>query len=653
MAKTYYKYEKRDKTVDYSSGVKELSEGLMSTVSGLEEKADKFAGEVGEAKKKVEVDFEKKEAEKKAKDKTFDEKYDEAAGDVGSLSMSTQQDYKPVQAVMLELADKASKINLDLKKQYDGGKMTTSDFNIITDNIANQFRMMKQASITTLDMVTRTNKGMKDGTTLPIQHDMLMDVFSSSFSNPNAEIDFDENGNVIQTVTDPNTGKTTTRSIYDIQKLSMQEFDVFDIDAETKSLVDNIGATLENERILNGKSLTTEELLKKQFLQDGTTFSSPMELVDAEINGYNENQLASILQMKMGANYKRSTDGVDFGDDEIIVYEDQGPTKGGQYAAHLTDNQKTVARDFARAQVLARLNPLKKTTTSTTATERKAAEDRDKNIKAAKLDITYLRKIFEAKTPEEVSQVLARYSNQLIDLIPETERTGSEFIRAEAVGTGDNRTINVVFKDKYGTIKSRPAGVEIPDNFQDFVDSGGVLITGNNNLRTLREEAMAEISDPSSLVRGDKGGVYEITVLEENIPAFKSAVTLAKVDSIIEKELDDDSYWITSPYSDMKDTAEQVFAAMGFEDYTISEDGDNILISVEGYDIPAFDTKKNENRDHSKRRGEFKRHLSDIYTALTTGKKVVKNGVKKTLVQLKAENPNMTLEELNKLLNNQ
>ena len=137
---------------------------------------------------------------------------------------------------------------------------------------------------------------------------------------------------------------------------------------------------------------------------------------------------------------------------------------------------------------------------------------------------------------------------------------------------------------------------------------------------------MAEISDPSSLVRGDKGGVYEITVLEENIPAFKSAVTLAKVDSIIEKELDDDSYWITSPYSDMKDTAEQVFAAMGFEDYTISEDGDNILISVEGYDIPAFDTKKNENRDHSKRRGEFKRHLSDIYTALTTGKKIGGSG---------------------------
>ena len=80
MAKTYYKYKKRDSTVDYSSGVKELSEGLMSTVSGLEEKADKFAGDVGEAKKKVEADFEKKEAEKKGKDKTFDKKYSNNAG---------------------------------------------------------------------------------------------------------------------------------------------------------------------------------------------------------------------------------------------------------------------------------------------------------------------------------------------------------------------------------------------------------------------------------------------------------------------------------------------------------------------------------------------------------------------------------------------
>jgi hypothetical protein len=467
MAKTYYKYAKRDKTVDYSSGVKELSEGLMSTVSGLEEKADKFAGEVGEAKKKVEADFEKKEAEKKAKDKTFDKKYDEAAGDVGSLSMSTQQDYKPVQAVMLELADKASKINLDLKKQYDGGKMLTSDFNIITDNIANQFRMMKQASITTLDMVTRTNKGMKDGTTLPIQHDMLMDVFRSSFSNPNAKIDFDKDGNVMQTVTDPKTGKTTTRSIYDIQKLSMQEFDVFDVDAETKSLVDNIGATLENERILNGQSLTTEELLDMEIMQDGTTFNKPMDLVDAEINGYNENQLASILQMKMGANYKRSTDGGDFGDDEIIVYEDQGPTKGGQYAAHLTDNQKTVARDFARAQVLARLNPLKKHTTTgnTSDYDKKETKRIGDEKEQAGSYVDALKMLFLAKDKPERERAMRMLG----------ESIGQDrFSSMEMNAAGDAMTLTTIDDDG----KARPRVIKFDGTLRDFIETAGPTLTG-------------------------------------------------------------------------------------------------------------------------------------------------------------------------------
>ena len=366
-----------------------------------------------------------------------------------------------------------------------------------------------------------------------------------------------------------------------------------------------------------------------------------MDVIDDYANGLEDDDLASILMGQLGSKFKPT-----FNPEESVIEDASGNFTDDQSkilfvkrdlasgvnkkTAQLTDEQRERAREFVKRDILTQFNVNPAATTSTSATERKAAEDRDKNIEAAKADITYLRKIFEAKTPEEVSQVLARYSNQLIDLIPEAERTGSEFIRAEAVGTGDNRTINVVFKDKYGTIKSRPAGVEIPDNFQDFVDSGGVLITGNENLRTLREEAMAEISDPSSLVRGDKGGVYEITVLEEQLPAVDTDVTLSDIDSIVESELDTTSYVTTSPYSDMKETAKQVFEAMGFDDYSISEDGDNILISVEGYDIPAFNTSKEGHtgggNKHDKRRGAFKRHMSSIYTALTTGKKIGEDG---------------------------
>ena len=614
MAKTYYKYAKRDKTVDYTSGVKELSEGLMSTVSGLEEKADKFAGEVGEAKKKVEADFEKKEAEKKAKDKTFDKKYDETAGDVGSLSMSTQQDYKPVQTVMLELADKASKINLDLKKDYDAGNMTTSEFNTKTDNIANQFRMMKQASITTLDMVNRTNEGMKDGTTLPIQHDMLMDVFRSSFSNPNAKIDFDENGNIIQTVIDFEAGKTTTRSIYDIQKLSMQEFDVFDIDAETKSLVDNIGATLENERILKGQSLTTEELLDMEIMQDGTTLNTPMDLVDAEINGYNENQLASILQMKMGANYKRSTDAGDFGDDEIIVYEDQGPTKGGQYAAHLTDNQKTVAREFARAQVLARLNPLKKQTVKPTKPsdydKKETQRIGDEKEKATKY-VDILKKLFLAKDKDQRERAMRMLGESI-----GTDKFASMKMNA----AGDVMKLTTIGEDG----KLRPRDIKFTGTLREFIETAGPELSG------LEDEDAAVLwkyidevldKDTGNKTATKEQGGYDIGYVYGPKKQELDDFDYAALEGLGKTKLSDSYLVYGDQLSDFENATNKVIASTGLKGAKVAVSGDEITISHPDFGSASFtvDTGRIRGQTVDSISSDMMEAIKKIYDAATTG----------------------------------
>ena len=386
-------------------------------------------------------------------------------------------------------------------------------------------------------------------------------------------------------------------------------------------------------------------------MKRGNEISTPMDYIEKNINGYSQNQLASILQMKMNQDYKRSMNPNDFGNDDIVVYT-VSPLSG-QYEAKLTENQKKAAREFATEAVLNQLNPLKKTTTGTSATERKAAEERKGSVKKAIADVNNLRKIFEAKTPEDVSQALSTYNDELKSVATEA---GGEFIRAQVSGEGDKRKIEVVYRNKYGDILAEKVA-DIPDNFQDFVDAGGPTITGNRNLLTLRDEAMAGISDPSSLVRGDEGGVYEIKVLEERLPAVDTDATLSDIDKILEKELDTTSYSniFTTAYDDMKDAAEQVFESMGFEDYAISESGDNILISVNGYDIPPFAMNKSaytkEGNKHDQRRTAFKKHIEKIYTALTTGKKI--GGVKKTLAQLKAENPNMTLAELNELLKNQ
>ena len=624
MAKTYYKYAKRETTpVDYAGAAKGLSEGLMATVTGLEKKAEKAAGEVAAARSKIEEEFAKEEERKRKEDEALQKQYGDKVSRAADLPLSYQEDYKTVQSTILDLSSDAADLKAKLKRDYEAGKMTTKDYNRRVNNIRDQFKMMKQTAVTSLDMVNATNEAMQNGTALPIQHDMLTRILKGRFDSTNAQYNIDEEGNIFADITDPTTGKVERMSMYDMNKLSMQRFDVFDIDGQAESLVKDIGQVLENER---GSGMTTEQLLEKEVMQRGNEISTPMDYIKKNVDGYSDNQLASILQMKMSQDYKRSMNPADFGNDDVVVYT-ISPISG-QYEAKLTDNQKQAARDFATAAVLTQLNPLKKPATRTTATERKAAEYRDKNIKAAKLDIAYLRKIFEAKTPEDVSQVLARYSNQLIDLIPETERTGSEFIRAEVVGTGDNRAINVVYRDKYGTIKSRPAGVQIPDNFQDFVDSGGVLITGNDNLRTLREEAMAEISDPSSLVRGNEGGAYEVKVLEERLPVVETDATLSDAMDTVESELDSYSYLnMGRAYSDMSTAADDMFKRMGFEDYNITRNGDVLTISIPEYGSLDFNMTLSAHGDeHDNRRGAFKKYMEDIYTALTTGKKVGGSG---------------------------
>ena len=444
-------------------------------------------------------------------------------------------------------------------------------------------------------------------------------------------------------------------AVRDMLNMAYQKYDIFDIDAQLNPIVEKYGKEI---RVLRQKGvLTRSDILQRKF---GTSQKTMDQVIDDTIKQYNPEQLASVL-IDFNQGYEITDDpSVRDSDPERYILVGKDGRLANRLSPDLTDDQQAKARQLIKEQLLTKLDLVETpapTTSGTTATERKAAEERKGSVKKAIADVNNLRKIFEAKTPEDVSQVLAEYSNQLIDLIPKTERTGSEFIRAEAVGTGDNRAINVVFRDKYGTIKSRSAGVEIPDNFQDFVDSGGVLITGNNNLRTLRKEAMAEISDPSSLVRGDAGGVYEIKVLEERLPAIDTDVSMSDAMDAVESQLDSYSYFtIGNAYSDMSTAADDMFKEMDFEDYNITKNGDVLTISIPEYGSLDFNmTLSAHGDDHDNRRGAFKKYMQNIYTALTTGKPLegtpdpAENEEKKLRASLKALG--MTDEEIEQVIN--
>jgi hypothetical protein len=636
MAKSYYKYKERDpNAIDYAGASKELSGGLMDVVTGIEADADKLTDDIRKARSTAEdgggtSTSKKAGASTSKKDGTGDGDHD--------VPMTDDLD---VNTVLLGLVDKGQELGLRLKNDHDNGIIGDLAYKQKNEALAATFKTLKEVSVGAQILAKETADGMADGSIDQIQQLDFQELISYSLTDERVKIDIDEDGvGYAYKVDDkgimiPQTKKTLNQ----LRNLTQQRFPAYDLQGNVDQIVTNVGKALST---LGGKNKTTYDLLQNEKLSGSVNggYVTSMMLIDDFATGLTDTELASILTAQLGSKYKPVNDpymlvtvdanGAEVRDQYKILYDKDSSLSGvSAKVAKLTPEQRKAGEDFVQREVLARFNVEKPAAAKPMSdAERKAAEDRDKNIKAAKSDVTYLRKIFEAKTPEEVSQVLAKYSDQLMDLIPDTEKTGSEFIRAEAVGSGGNRTINVVFKDKYGTTKSRSAGVTIPEKFQDFVDSGGVLITGNENLRTLREEAMAEVPDPSSLVRGNAEGVYEITVLEEQLPSIVTDVTLSDAMDAVMSALDWTSYAnMGRAYSDMSTAAEDMFKKMGFEDYAISQDGDNILISVDGYDIPAFNMAKTDDASfdgnkHDKRRGDFKRHMSSIYTALTTGKKV-------------------------------
>ena len=605
MAKTYYKYAKRETTpVDYAGAAKDLSEGLMATVTGLEKKAEKAAGEVAAAKSKIEEEFAKEEERKRKEDEALQKQYGDKVSRAADLPLSYQEDYKTVQSTILDLSSDAADLKAKLKRDYEAGKMTTKDYNRRVNNIRDQFKMMKQTAVTSLDMVNATNEAMQNGTALPIQHDMLTRILKGRFDSTNAQYNIDEEGNIFADITDPETGKVEQMSVYDMNKLSMQRFDVFDIDGQAESLVEDIGKVLENYRT---SGMTTEQLLEKEVMQRGNEISTPMDYIKKNIDGYSDNQLASILQMKMSQDYKRSMNPADFGNDDVVVYTIS--PLSGQYEAKLTDNQKQAARDFATAAVLTQLNPLKKPTTSGRETE--AQKKRAGYVKQATKEIEVLAKLFEAKSPDDVNEVLTTYSEQIQKL------GGQDFQSARVVG--DELVVeylNPIVEE--GEPKMLEKRFKMPrDNFKDFVMTIGPAITGDDRLSGLYDEAVAGSDiDVDELVGGSSSGEFKIT---SPMPEF------SEKESVIMNQFDDlDSYLNEANRNkNYISVADKYFDEFDIDgEASVSPDGVMTITAngiTETVKLHEIDEDRNKIELKSTRRTDLKNALKRIHNKLRKG----------------------------------
>jgi len=626
MAKTYYKYAKRETTpVDYAGAAKGLSEGLMATVTGLEKKAEKAAGEVAVAKSKIEEEFAKEEERKRKEDEALQKQYGDKVSRAADLPLSYQEDYKTVQSTILDLSSDAADLKAKLKRDYEAGKMTTKDYNRRVNNIRDQFKMMKQTAVTSLDMVNATNEAMQNGTALPIQHDMLTRILKGRFDSTNAQYNIDEEGNIFADITDPATGKVEQMSVYDMNKLSMQRFDVFDIDGQAESLVKDIGAVLENYRT-SGK--TTEDLLEMEIMQRGTDINTPMDYIKKNIDGYSNNQLASILQMKMSQDYKRSMNPADFGNDDIVVYT-VNPVSG-QYEAKLTNNQKQAARDFATAAVLTQLNPLKKPTRSSKAPS-SAQIAAGKAKEKAKGYVTALQDLFTAKDPKKRAAAMANLAGAIGQ---------DRFISMEMNDSGDAIVFTGIDKDDN---VRKTQEIPLEGTFDDFVKNYGKILTGTDDVWTYYDEVI-DSPDVSSLTPSiGAGGKYEIGFEEE------SGQDLAEWTGILPTipEMDSFYYTFSGKQEDATKKVDTFVENSNIKGVDSKLVDNNIEIGLDGkyISIPLDKSASTIERN-------IMSVLKKIYNAAVEGKPLEgTTGTKLSWADWKSQNPNGTFAEYNQYKN--
>jgi len=632
MAKTYYKYAKRETTpVDYAGAAKDLSEGLMATVTGLEKKAEKAAGEVAAAKSKIEEEFAEEEERKRKEDEALQKQYGDKVSRAADLPLSYQEDYKTVQSTILDLSSDAADLKAKLKRDYEAGKMTTKDYNRRVNNIRDQFKMMKQTAVTSLEMVNSTNEAMQNGTALPIQHDMLTRILKGRFDSTNAQYNIDEEGNIFADITDPKTGKVEQMSVYDMNKLSMQRFDVFDIDGQAESLVKDIGQVLENER---GSGMTTEQLLEKEVMQRGNEISTPMDYIKKNVNGYSENQLASILQMKMSQDYKRSMNPADFGNDDVVVYT-ISPISG-QYEAKLTDNQKQAARDFATAAVLTQLNPLKKPTTSGKSPSSAQIAAGDAREKAA-VSINTLADWYGAKTPKDRRTAAAGLATSLgddfISLIPSPDGKTATLTSIQKVSGKDVQVDTdiamegVTFDQFIKSFGKALTGQDLSQYYSDFVSSG-------------RTVDFAPI-DPN-ISYGD--GAYKKTFKQPPKDLSQNLADLGDWRANVVKTIDDITVRknIIGMGGQTDDQVNESFEvairdnlfAAGISDYTVSRTDNTIKIEVDGLgEISVAVGRKDTDK------AKVKKILSDVYTRVSKGEMLDGSGKPAGVNEKKGKKP--------------
>lgn len=644
MAKTYYKYAKRETTpVDYAGAAKGLSEGLMATVTGLEKKAEKAADEVAAAKSKIDEEFKKEEERRRKETEATDKALGDKIGELSKLPISTELNYQSVQSRMLDLASDSADWKLQLKRDYDAGKMTTKEYNRRFNNIDDQFKLIKQSGVTMMDMVKSVNEGVTNGTSLPAEQVLLKELLNTRFDNPNMDYTIDQDGNMIGELKDGSGAIKQRLSVYEMNKLSLNRFPTFDIDAEVTTLVDAIGAELENYRT---SGTTTEQLLDREIMTRGNEINTPNDYIKKTVDGFNPNKLASILQMKMDKQYDVSFNPDAFGDDNTVVYEINPAS--GMYEAKLTPAQEEAAKEFATASVLLQLNPLKKPDTSGKAPS-SAQMAKGKRVDIDKERINDWLKFY---TGDDATKERILSANS--EVIAKTIGADNRPIDINVVG--DN--ISVSYEIDYGGGKKKTItkNITIPqDDFVGFLSTSGRKLLGDDFIEYL-DEAL-EISDYTGAEKYKPIDVSYKTQVEVEEPKgqdLKGAAGIAPIMLTASQELNKVPVGLfttkSTTFNEYEQAVKNILMPLNGVTVDVSDSG-VLTVSVEGLGTaPTIQLDQD-----SKTKITVKNAIGEILKRVDSGQDLggaaEPTGTKLSWADWKSQNPNGTFAEYNQYKN--
>ena len=670
MAKTYYKYKDRGQQVDYAGISKDFSQGIMDTVTGIKKEADEFSDEVKDAQKEVKKDVEERFKEKRkaaGKSVTGEGDYKIELGEY-DVPMGGERD---ANTVFVGLSTTASDRALEFKREYDSQKISANEYLQKKNALDRTFRVMKESAVGMNKLAEETATGLKDGTIDPTQQLAFQELMSYNFTDPRVKIEIGDDGAGYMYRVD-DKGKELPRSrktINEYRNMALQRYDSYDFDGNATEIVTKLGKTLET---LGRRGMTTEELLKREPIMNSVNGGviTPMDVIDDYANGLEDDDLASILMGQLGSKFKPT-----FNPEESVIEDASGNFTDDQSkilfvkrdlasgvnkkTAQLTDEQRERAREFVKRDILTQFNVNPAATTSSRDTE--ADKKRQSAADAALEETTRLWNLFTGDEAKK-AEVMDVYRPSIEALLGKGNYGGYDIT--------DNEII-LYQRTKDGL---EPRVIDIPSDFKSFVDLASTNFGLSKNLDEMYNKSTSGIEGFDPAAQYKKANV-------EKRPSiiYKPTKTIEDAVDDLEGALDQ----ITSSYgyySSDEITAGKigVDAARGAKSYLTNigltkaivekGDGNSVKITLDGVTpksgviVKLTETKKGAKSD-------LGTALKAIHDAagmgqLVTGYPTAEDddpkpnpanpaGVKKTLVQLKAENPNMTLAELNKLLNNQ